>query len=132
MEKIVLVKYEDNWADEMDIAGFVIMTKQEWEDMSYQIRWCMTFPIEFSCGTNEFITYKEPGNFLQKIEVQEISYQESLFLKRIFPEVSSSCWSYGHFDFINDGALDEEFYLEKGGFIGREAADKIVKARHKQ
>ena len=32
MEEKVLLQWDTNWADEMDINGFAIMDKSEWED----------------------------------------------------------------------------------------------------
>ena len=55
-----LVKYEDNWADEMDLVGFMIMTDQDYDDWLIAVK--NTFADNenqsYYCGSNEEVEFE--------------------------------------------------------------------------
>lgn len=72
----VLVKYDSNWADEMDICGFCLMTKKAyekwikgWEELFKAIGGEFSFGV----GSNEAIDYSSFKEFSGDLDVKEIT-----------------------------------------------------------
>jgi hypothetical protein len=76
--KQILVKYEDNWADEVDIYGFRLFDLKEWmaykDDLVKHI--AENGELKYSFGTNEEITYDSVEDVLRQFTVNEISMEE--------------------------------------------------------
>lgn len=58
-----LVKYADNWADEMDIAGFMVVSNEELEEWKSKIP---NREFLFSIGNNEEVEYSNKEEFLEQ------------------------------------------------------------------
>jgi hypothetical protein len=98
---MILVKFDDNWADEMDVGGFKIFNnlkawnkalsefkiEQEIEEVDQYFEVCF--------GTNEYIEYDSFSSFLKKFQITEISKDTAEIIGGLFPEVKS--YGYGHF-----------------------------------
>lgn len=80
----VLVKYSSNWADEMDISGFCLMTKKTyekwlkgWEDFFTSLDGGDEHRgggvYRFCIGTNEDIEYYNFKQFISDIDAKEIT-----------------------------------------------------------
>ena len=70
-----MVRFEDNWADEMDIKGYEVMTPQQLEYVSERVK---TYFIDnnllkYYFGTNEYIEYSSAEEVCSKYTVQDIS-----------------------------------------------------------
>jgi hypothetical protein len=100
---MLLVKFDDNWADEMDVSGFKLFDNLDaWnaaiagfkarmeivdgEDNGY-------FEVYF--GTNEYIEYETVEEFLTRFDITEISDAAAAVIETLFPEAKS--YGYGHF-----------------------------------
>lgn len=105
---MLLIKFEDNWADEMDIYGFKIMTKKQWEYKKYEIR-NSPFPQEVCFGTNEYNVYETPKEFLSRFKEKDITESQHQVFKEFFRSDD-----YGRFPVI-EGCAPNEFY-EKYGY----------------
>ena len=81
----VLVKWSDNWADEMDLEGFAVMESQEWKDIKKKFE-KHDHGFDISVGTNEDIDYSDGKDFLRHIETKNISDDEAKMLKKLFGE----------------------------------------------
>ena len=88
-----LIKYKSNWADEMDVQGWSVMSPMRhaaWEDS-----WADHFKDEgnysFSVGTNEDIEYDSIEEFLKEFKVVDITESEADTLVKLFGK------SYGFF-----------------------------------
>jgi hypothetical protein len=80
---IVLLQWDSNWADEMDIYGFSVMDKQEWEEYAKYLldrKEGFTFYI----GSNEEIEYENGRELLDEITVTEISEREAATVDKLF------------------------------------------------
>jgi len=99
--KKVLVKWSDNWADEMDVEGFVILEKEEWESTKKRI---LSIKEEFTMyiGTNEEIEYANGKDFLTNIEVKSLSPDEEKIINKFFGD------SGGFYNFLDVYGNDEE------------------------
>ena len=80
----VLVQTNDNWADEMDIYGYRILTIKQYENRLKELQ------EEFEesdgtymwyIGTNEEIEYDNFDNFLESLTVTELTTSEAKSLK---------------------------------------------------
>lgn len=79
----VLVSWEDNWADEMDVSGFKVFSKSEWNVLKTNINNIQS-PMTFSIGTNEEIDYKNGSDLLKKFKVKDVSVIEYATLTKFF------------------------------------------------
>ena len=107
MLKKVLIIFEDNWADEMDLKGFDIISKAEWEYKKKELLHT-EFPIEVGFGTNEENTYETREDFIKHFKAHEISEKEESTIKKFFGN-----WSFGHIPF-HEGDAPDSFYEEHG------------------
>lgn len=105
LEQLVLVRFNDNWADEMDIVGFQVVTQQEWDDfvkLAHKLR----YPSETYFGTNEFNEYDTVEELLACYEVTEITEDQAQTLENLFgPEVRK--YGFGHMR-MNNNYEDEQ------------------------
>lgn len=78
----LLVHYEDNWADEMDIEAWRIFSSQEEFD-----DWFSGVPDEpFShfIGSNEEINYQGKKDYMKRFTVRMISDEDAEVVKKLF------------------------------------------------
>ena len=75
-----LLKYEDNWADEMDVEGHVILTEKEYQAFQESLEDKDYFT--FSVGSNEEIEYETIDDLKNRIDVDEISQEEYEVFKK--------------------------------------------------
>ena len=94
MNKKLLIKWSDNWADEMDLEGFHIMSEKAWlaflkllddtieiyKKHSDNLFQC----FDFCVGTNEEITYKSKEDFLKSFVIEEIDEEAERIIKNNF------------------------------------------------
>lgn len=105
---MILVKFDDNWADEMDISGFKVYDSiEDWNqavktfedehksDRGYEEDEPLG-EFEIYVGTNEEIMYNSMEEFLKYFEVIEITKDQKFAIESVFPEATSDC-GYGHF-----------------------------------
>lgn len=94
MNKKLLIKWSDNWADEMDLNGFHIMSEKAWLEFLklldnaieiYAKHSDDLFKVfNFCVGTNEEITYKSKEDFLNSFEIDEIDENAEQVIKDNF------------------------------------------------
>ena len=100
-----LVKFTDNWADEMDIEGFKTLsnsTFMQWARLVEDVAAAIDNGHEFEwyIGTNESIVYSTGRDFKNCFECEVIEDSYAEFLKETFIK---SYDAYGHFP--NDEVL---------------------------
>lgn len=94
-----LVKFYDNWADEMDIEGFSIMSTGQFT------QWAKTVeevakkidegrPFEWYFGNNEWINWDSSKDFKEAFSCEVITDEEAEVLKRLLLQEFAS---YGFF-----------------------------------
>ena len=79
----VLVKWSDNWADEMDIEGFIIDDKEKVEEWLNNMK-SITRHFDICIGTNEDVDYDNGEQFAETISVIDITEEDEKLLKRLF------------------------------------------------
>lgn len=106
------IKFEGNWADEMDISGFAIFMDKTW-DQYLDIWKNASYPQEYCVGTNESIEFDSFNDFCRHFDVQEIEEAEAATIRKFF-EMDDDC--YGFFPSfepdIEDDYDDEDFFDE--------------------
>lgn len=74
MDKVI-VKFEGNWADEMDISGFEIFDRSQWDIFSQKIL-DYTHELHLCIGTNEHLEYETTEEFMDNITVESLTRDE--------------------------------------------------------
>ena len=108
-----LVKLADNWADEMDVEGFSIMSTGQF------IQWAKTVEevakkidaghsFEWYIGTNEWIDWDSGKDFKEAFSCAAITDEEANILKRLLLEGFDK---YGLFP----SGQDMAYFLEDEG-----------------
>jgi hypothetical protein len=72
MSKFYLVKLHTNWADEMDVDGFRVFTKDEWESYKDVVNQNYTGG-EHYVGTNESVEWDSAKDYFSDLSVEEIT-----------------------------------------------------------
>jgi len=78
----LLLKFEDNWADEMDVYSYALVQddiKEMWdkiESYSYDDK-CNTDEVTIVIGSNEEIEYENVADLLSNITVTEITDEQA-------------------------------------------------------
>ncbi len=73
--KYYLLIWKSNWADEMDVGGYKVLTENKYkvfDDNSKKIE-KIRRSFSIGVGTNEDIDYRNPRELLNEITVKEIS-----------------------------------------------------------
>lgn len=99
----LLVKFSANWADEMDIDGFKVTTRDKWNrHIGVAARFFKSHPngIELSCGSNEEVTFQDLKEYRAAFHTKVITEEEAVTMKRLFPVAFRE--GYGHFLTIED------------------------------
>ena len=94
-----LVKYDDNWADEMDISGFALFTEEEHNEFVSMVdKVCELLrageTFEYYIGTNEFIIHDHERYFAECFKIYSIS---SLTYEYIRVNICDEGSTYGFF-----------------------------------
>lgn len=84
METYYLVKFEDNWADEMNIYGFKLFKNDEFEILQKKIS-SITGSIVIGFGTNQDNEYDDYNDLLNCFEIIPISLEKYNLLMELFP-----------------------------------------------
>lgn len=81
-----LVKYDSNWADEMDIDGFDVFTDSKWEKYlkSFKDHFDKGDEYSYGIGTNEEIEYSSYDEFVRDFKVTEITDEEAATIEKHF------------------------------------------------
>ena len=79
----ILVKWDSNWADEMDVEGFAILEKADADRLKKTLK---NFKRQFTIciGTNEEIDYEQGSDMLDELEFKKISEEEYKTVKKLF------------------------------------------------
>lgn len=92
MSKYFLVKFTDNWADEIDVDGFDTLTEEEVKEFKNRVTSYFdenSEPYIYSIGTNEELEYYDAETLLSYFTFKEITKEEYDVIKKLFP------YSYG-------------------------------------
>lgn len=81
----VLIKYDGSWADEIDLQGFLVMTREEWKThLTLVKRFHGETEFEIYIGTNENITFTGFEDYKDSFEVKNLTDEEATILRKFF------------------------------------------------
>lgn len=83
-----LIKYADDYEDEFEVSGFVVLTSREMNDFDTALNVLETIiestELSFYFGTNEEMVYDDFKFFLEAISVSILSKSEGAFMLKQF------------------------------------------------
>lgn len=95
-EKQLLLKYSNNYADEFDVEGFLVLSASAWEkhkELAAKV-FQKQSDVEVGFGTNESINYYSLEDYLGSFKVTEITQEQYQVLWDLFG-VHTDSYSYG-------------------------------------
>ncbi len=105
-EKFYSLDFYDNWADEIDLDGYVTFTEKEYKEYEKAAQFVKDnadkIYINLYVGSNESLEYHSPTDIFKHIHVKEISRKEYLARK-------SSDTLYGGYQDWIDYFLEKEY-----------------------
>lgn len=89
---MLFIQFSDNWADEMDVEGGILMTQDEYNKFITAAKkaFINEKSIDFVIGSNEWITYRNFEEFEGTLKVIEVTDEETEVLKKFHLDY------YGH------------------------------------
>ena len=105
--KYYLYKFEDNWADEMDLEGFAILTETEKDIALARIRKEYKHGGTIGFGTNEDNEYDSLSDVMDTVSFKEITAVEYNAIKKAFG--ATSMGETGPLDTYDLDNEDEEY-----------------------
>ena len=83
-----LVKFADNWADEMDVEGFVVLNTKDFMNLMHLIESVAKkidegHVFEWYVGTNEWIDYIRGEDFKASFSCEVVSEEHANVLKSL-------------------------------------------------
>lgn len=83
MAELVALRYDNNWADEFDVEGFIIVEQEWWENHQKEVREKFGKQHrEVGFGTNEEIEYCDADDYLNSFTVLSLTQDEIGVLKK--------------------------------------------------
>jgi hypothetical protein len=83
-----LIRYADDYEDEFEVSGFVVLTSREMNDFDTALNVLETImestELSFYFGTNEEMVYDDFKFFLEAISVSVLSKSEGAFMLKQF------------------------------------------------
>lgn len=99
----VLVQWDSNWADEMDVSGFVIIVQKEATELKKKLREKKQ-AFELCIGTNEEIEYENGKELLDELTFTKLKPEEAATLEKHLGD----CYGFTNFLDIDEDDEDDE------------------------
>lgn len=120
--KMLLIKFDSNYADEFDLKGFTVMTETDWEKHKAGVKKMfdalpeptadksgyVSHPeIEKYFGTNEMLSWTSFDSYVYSFKVTEITDEEHATLKKFFSKFDRQI-NYGSIVMLEPEYEDED------------------------
>lgn len=114
----ILVKFNDNYADEFDVDGFMVISKNQFDkDVELVKKWFADYgDAEFYFGTNEALSYDDFDDWFNSFSVTEITDDEAQVLTKLFGNSWSNRVEFGTmnaYEYALESAYDEFGFPEE-------------------
>lgn len=83
-QKYKIVKVNTNWADEMDVTGFVIYTEENYNKLVNEVKKFLLTAKEIYIGTNESIEISDLNDWRHMTGAFDISEEQVKLLLKLF------------------------------------------------
>lgn len=103
-----ILKFDDNYADEFDVEGFVVV-KSEFAKKWLELVGSFKYSLSFGFGSNEANEYDNGANFVTNVSSMVITDEEANVLANIFKNSSEYCnivTKYGIADYFYECMID--------------------------
>jgi hypothetical protein len=101
----VLVKFKKDYADEFDVTGVMVVSKETWEKELEKFK-TAKYPFEKYFGTNEYLEFDSFKDAMRSFKVYDLTQEEYEILKKFFHEYSDII----QFGFIPEPPFQDELY----------------------
>lgn len=106
----LLVKFEGNWADEIDLEGGMIWDAAEFKENMKLLKASKDWPKSLYVGTNEDIEYSSFSRVLSDLSWKPITdAEEAIIIRLIGTEYGFSKWVYLFEEDETDDDDDDEY-----------------------
>jgi hypothetical protein len=104
----VFVKCDDNWADEMDIVGFSVFKKPEFDYYIERID-KLSYPLTRGFGTNEDNEYEAADEIYSTLRAKPITKEEyDAFISMFGGETAGDFFEVDDYDLADDEEEEED------------------------
>lgn len=99
--KYTLIKWSSNWADEMNIEGFVVVSNDNASLLKERIL-LLKKPLTMGIGTNEEIPFENGKALLHSLTFTKINDEALAFFREFFEDLEEERVerSFGHTPFV--------------------------------
>jgi hypothetical protein len=73
MSDYILVNFSSNWADEMNIKGHTVMSREQWDKFIVDLNKVHWKSREFYIGTNEALEWNDKAHYMRSIITKTLS-----------------------------------------------------------
>jgi hypothetical protein len=105
-EQKVLLRWSSNWADEMDVEGYVMTTKDKSDDWRKKLKQ-IDYSFSLQIGTNEDIEYSSGEDLISEVVTKNITDEEYVILKKYFGMYGGHTNFWDGLDYVFED-LDED------------------------
>lgn len=106
-EQKVLLKWSTNWADEMDIEGYILTSKDKSDDWKKKLK-TVDFSFSLQIGTNEDIEYSSGEDLISEVSLKNITDEEYTTLKKYFGMQGGHTEFWDGLEYILEDLDDED------------------------
>ena len=90
----ILAKWKEDWADEFDMTGFVLLTAEAWNNFKAELD-DVDYPVEAYFGTNEFYVFENKKEVLAGFTIKEVFKEDMSALTSLFGKKYNKTISFG-------------------------------------
>lgn len=123
-QNLVLINARANYADEFDVYGFIITTKEQWDKKTKALK-KSSWPMERYFGTNEYIDFTDFKDFMRSCTVKPITMEEALNMVKLLGD-SFSVKDFNEKLAATDPDMEGELLFEFGEFPWPEIGEEDV------
>lgn len=104
----VIITWDSNWADEMDISGFSIVSDQEAKDLKKKLNERKT-SFTICVGTNEDIDYDNGSDLLSELSFKKISDEDAKIIRKYVGDEFGFTEFLSQVEYWDDEEEDEDY-----------------------
>jgi hypothetical protein len=109
-EQKVLLKWSTNWADEMDVEGYVMTTKDKSDDWRKKLKQ-VDYSFSLQIGTNEDIEYSSGEDLISEVVTKNLTDEEYIILKKYFGTQGGHTEFWDGLEYVLEDLDDEDDLL---------------------
>ena len=108
-EQKVLLKWSTNWADEMDIEGYILTTKDKSDDWKKKLKE-VDYSFSLQIGTNEDIEYSSGEDLISEVTTKTLADEEFAVIKKYLGLQGGHTEFWDGLEYVLEDLDDEDDY----------------------